>query len=217
MGDSVRLMPYKDNGPLPMPAPDAAQRWVAPFEIPAPERLAILLTAKAYLDCCSHAASDLDNEVGGGLVGQWLVDPTTGREHILIEAVIPARFTTFGRAHLTFTQDTLVDMQDELDSSFPGRRLVGWFHTHPKMSIFLSGYDLWLHHHFFPETWQVALVIEPHTHAAGFFKRQEDGVIDPHRYEGFYEVLEDGHSVVTWNNMTLSMEMPDVVEGGRDE
>lgn len=217
MGESVRLLPFEEAGPLVAPAPPSYSHWVAPFERMEPGMLDIFLTAKAYQDCCRHAASDLDHEVGGGLVGQWQVDPESGREHILIEGVIPARFTDFGRAHLTFTQDTLVAMQAELETDFPGRKLVGWFHTHPRMSVFLSGYDIWLHQHFFPESWQVALVIEPHTHAAGFFKRGEDGMIDPHRYEGFYEVLHNEEGIVTWNNMTLADESTTGLEGGQDE
>jgi len=218
MGDRVRLLPDEETAPLPAPVPEDMVRWKAPFERRGPGVFDILLTAGAFEACCQHASSDMEHEVGGGLVGTWHIDPESGREHILIEGVIPARFTAFGKAHLTFTQDTLVDIQARLEEYFPGARLVGWFHTHPKMSVFLSGYDLWLHHHFFPEAWQVALVIEPHSHTAGFFKRQHDGGIDPHRYEGFYEIVEEGRSIVTWNNMTRAGELAGGrTNGGQDE
>jgi len=217
MGDRVRLLPDEGKAPHPAVLPEGKVRWRAPFEPMEQGAFDILLTAAAFEACCLHAASDMDHEVGGGLVGIWQIDPETGREHILIQDVIPARFTTFGKAHLTFTQDTLVDIQARLEERHPQSRLVGWFHTHPRMSVFLSGYDLWLHQHFFPEAWQVALVIEPHSHTAGFFKRREDGWIDPHRYEGFFEVLNDGRSVVTWNNMSLVHGTGEEPDGGQDE
>jgi len=70
------------------------------------------------------------------------------------------------------------------------------------MGVFLSHYDTWMHANFFPEPWQVALVIEPHSDIGGFFIRQEDGELDPGRYFGFYEMDGDAAgSVVHWQNM----------------
>ena len=46
------------------------------------------------------------------------------------------------------------------------------------MGIFLSSWDTWLHSHFFPEAWQVALVIEPYSKSGGFFIQQPDGALD---------------------------------------
>ncbi len=145
---------------------------------------------------------DLENEIGGGLVGSRHVDARTDEQFVLVEGVIPARFTRQGNAFLTFTQDTLVAMNDELEQRFSEKQLVGWYHTHPRMGIFLSNYDVWLHEHFFPEPWQVALVIEPHAGLGGFFIRQKEGTLDPQRYFGFYEILaEDCVSRVEWANM----------------
>lgn len=164
--------------------------------------MTVFVRPRAYVRCCAHAGSDVDNEVGGGLVGHWRADPATGEQFVVVEAVLPARYTRHGRAHLTFTHDTLVTMHDELEVRHPGRRLVGWYHTHPRMGVFLSGYDVWLHQHFFAPPWQVALVIEPHSATGGFFVRQVDGSLHPHRYVGFYELVRDpAHSVVHWVNL----------------
>jgi proteasome lid subunit RPN8/RPN11 len=129
-------------------------------------------------------------------------DSRSGEQFLTVEAVLPARFTRQGNAYLTFTQDSLVAMNDELEEHFPGTQLVGWYHTHPRMRVFLSHYDVWLHDHFFPEPWQVALVIEPHAAMGGFFIRQKDGELDPYRYFGFHELVEETKSsVVDWTNM----------------
>jgi proteasome lid subunit RPN8/RPN11 len=149
-----------------------------------------------------HTSSELEYEVGGILVGKWCADSETARQYIVVAAVLPARFTQQGSVFLTFTQDSLVDIHAKIDEEYPGEEIVGWYHTHPRMGVFLSHYDTWLHYHFFPEAWQVALVIEPHTAIGGFFVRQADGVLDPSRYFGFYELDGNtGQSIVHWNNL----------------
>ncbi len=40
-------------------------------------------------------------------------------------------------------------------------RIVGWWHSHPNFGCFLSPTDLHTQEYFFPESYQVALVIDP--------------------------------------------------------
>ncbi len=57
---------------------------------------------------------------------------------------------------------------------------VGWYHSHTRSEIFLSDADQEIHRTFFPEPWQVALVLKPHTSQptrAGFFFRSTDGEV----------------------------------------
>jgi len=61
-----------------------------------------------------------------------------------------------------------------------GLRPVGWYHSHTRSEIFLSDADLEIHKRFFPESWQVALVMKPHTFEPariGFFFREADGSV----------------------------------------
>src|SRR5262245_13535336 len=73
----IRLSPPEEVKPRPAHIPTQyAHRWYSPFEIgngafhsaanskPTPS-VAVFMTPRAYLRCCSHAGSDLDNEVGG--------------------------------------------------------------------------------------------------------------------------------------------------------
>ncbi len=60
------------------------------------------------------------------------------------------------------------------------RQPVGWYHSHTRSEILLSGADEEIHRRFFQEPWQVALVLRPHTFhptRAGFFFRRPDGSI----------------------------------------
>lgn len=165
--------------------------------------VAIYVTQKAYIRFCAHAGTDLDNEVGGWLLGKHRIDRKTGQPFIVIDTVVPAQQVVHGNAFLTFTQDSQVTLLNYVYDYYPHKDVLGWFHTHPRMGIFLSDYDTWLHDHFFPEKWQVALVIEPFSRSGGFFIRQEDNLLDSRNYYGFYEITNGkGHSVVHWRNVT---------------
>lgn len=172
------------------------------------DHLKIFITQQAYLRICAHAGSDLENEVGGWLAGKERVDKSNGKRFIVIDTVLPGEHTQQGPAHLTFTGDSQIAMHAHLENHLPGKVILGWYHTHPRMGIFLSQWDVWLHQNFFPERWQVALVIEPHSSEGGFFVRNSDGSLDQRIYDGFYELLGNKkRSVVIWRNLELAQEM----------
>jgi len=164
---------------------------------------AIFMTQTVYQEVNAHADSDLEHEVGGMLVG-GVYQTTDGNPFVTIEAQLPAQHVDQGPAHLTFTSDTLSDLLNRQEDLFPDLRVVGWYHTHPGLSVFLSSYDVWLHTHFFPEPWHVALVIDPIANRAGFFRYRNGGSLDPRHYGGFYELVEAGNkrSVVRWGNLS---------------
>jgi proteasome lid subunit RPN8/RPN11 len=201
---SLRILPPDMTQPITTPLPSKkASRWNSPYdEIGQAPVVSVFMTQPAYSRVCVHSVSDLNNEVGGILVGQWCTDAEKEGQFVVVEHAIPARHTKQGSVYLTFTQESILDFHDQIDTNYKGQRIVGWYHTHPRMGIFLSHYDTWLHNHFFPEPWQVALVIEPVTEIGGFFVRQKDGRLDPTRYFGFYELDGNyGRSMVHWSNL----------------
>ena len=188
---------------VPMPL-QQARRWVSPWEEDIDSLVTIFMTQHAYHRCNAHASADLEHEVGGVLVGEVHQDAEDGRLYVVIEDTIQAEHTRFGPSHLTFTQDTLVQLNSELELRFPGKRIVGWYHTHPRMDVFLSSFDCWIHSHFFGSPWQVALVIEPYRMQGGFFSWQPDGVLDPQHHVGFYEMSDICYeSIITWANLEV--------------
>jgi proteasome lid subunit RPN8/RPN11 len=203
----IHLAPVEESQPKPAAAPmECALRWNSPYDSGEEQPLVeVFFSQPAYARVYIHAASDLDNEVGGILVGQWCLDPASGSRFVVIEDILRARYTRHSHVHLTFTQDSLVNFHSQLEQRFPGRQIVGWYHTHPRMGVFLSQYDTWLHDHFFSAAWQVALVVEPFSSQGGFFIQKEGGWLDPARYRGFYEMNgRVGHSTVRWQNLTCS-------------
>jgi len=203
---NIQLEPVDLMEPITTPLPvNKARRWNSPYDAAGLQPLvSVFVTQPAYSRICVHSVSDMDNEVGGIMVGEWCTDDKTGEQFVVVEHALPARHTRQGSVYLTFTQDSLVDIHDEIDAHFKGKKIVGWYHTHPRMGIFLSHYDTWLHQHFFPEPWQVALVVEPHSANGGFFIRQKNGALDPTRYFGFHELDGNfGRTMVFWTNLYL--------------
>jgi len=180
-----------------------SKRWDSPYDGEGqPPVVQVFFTQPAYCRVYVHAASEPNEEVGGALVGQWCIDRDSREQFVVVEHVMPARYTRSGSVYLTFTQDTILAFHRELEKRYPNKKMVGWYHTHPRMGVFLSHYDTWLHSHFFPEAWQVALVVEPHSSVGGFFVRQPTGMLNPTRYHGFYELNGNfGKSAVRWHNL----------------
>jgi proteasome lid subunit RPN8/RPN11 len=172
------------------------------------EWLEIFMAQDAYQQIDTHAHSALDMEVGGMLVGQVCYTPI-GLPYIVIDAPMPARYVKHGPTHLTFTSDTLADALNRIDDQYPDKKIVGWYHTHPGLSVFMSPTDVWLHKNFFREMWQVALVIDPVADHGGFFRYIEDkpGHLQPQTPGGFRELMEpESDNVVRWQNMTAATE-----------
>jgi proteasome lid subunit RPN8/RPN11 len=206
---------------LSLPRGDPPQRrvirWLSPHERQGHRPpWDIYVERAAYLRLCEHTESDLEHEVGGGLAGRIYFDEAGQRPFLLVEKAIPGRFTRQGNAFITFTQETLVALHEEIDALEPEVRMVGWYHTHPRMGIFLSGYDRWLHHHFFPEPWQVALVVEPFSGSGGFFFRDLEGAVPSREYAGFFEILApDGTSAMRWGNLEIAGDEGEIDEEGK--
>jgi len=189
--------------PITTPLPiKRASRWNSLYDGNNLQPLvSVFMTQQAYSRICVHSVSDMKNEVGGFLIGQWCLSESH-EQFVEVEYALPARHTRQGSVYLTFTQESLVDIHDQIDANYKGQKIVGWYHTHPSMGVFLSHYDTWLHNNFFPEPWQVALVVEPVSAIGGFFIRQTGGILDPIRYFGFYELDGNyGRSMVYWKNL----------------
>ena len=204
----IRILQSDMTQPITTPLPvKRASRWNSPYDSIGLNPLAsVFMSQPAYSRICIHSVSDLRNEVGGILIGQWCIDENR-EQFVVVEHALPARYTRQSSVYLTFTQNSLVDIHDQIDANHKGLKIVGWYHTHPNMGIFLSHYDTWLHNNFFPEPWQVALVVEPVSGTAGFFIRQKNNLFDPTRYFGFYELDGSyGRSMVNWSNLNQSQE-----------
>jgi proteasome lid subunit RPN8/RPN11 len=70
------------------------------------------------------------------------------------------------------------------DRTLRGLEPVGWYHSHTRSEIFLSEEDLEIHDRYFPESGQIAMVIQPAQFGparVGFFFREPDGTVQAER------------------------------------
>lgn len=111
-----------------------------------------------------HVYSSPGGEVGGVLVGEI---PKTGP--VRITAAIPALRAEGERASVTFTHDAWSDVHAIMERKHKGKRIVGWYHSHPGFGIFLSEHDLFIQRNFFSDPAQVAYVVDPHASTEGLF------------------------------------------------
>jgi proteasome lid subunit RPN8/RPN11 len=114
-------------------------------------------------------------EIGGVLLGKW----DNGRLAITDYAALDCEHA-FGPSFTLSPRDETRLTELLAASHGNGLRPVGWYHSHTRSEIFLSDADQEIHRRFFPEPWQVALVLKPHTFhptRAGFFFREGAGGI----------------------------------------
>ena len=114
-------------------------------------------------------------EIGGILLGSWDGEQVsiTGFEALDCEHAMGPSFTLSVR-----DQTLLAEITAAARRNPSNRQPVGWYHSHTRSEVFLSSADQELHNRFFPEPWQIALVLKPHTFEptrGGFFFRETDG------------------------------------------
>jgi len=202
----------RPSGPL-APGPRATEVIAEPFPLNRcirwmPENLSgidppfsLVVTQDVLSAVCRHVAEDLSREFGGFLLGNRYVCPQSACEYVLIDNYYEAGFTEGDATSLLFSTDTWADLTDKLHTRFRGKALVGWYHSHPRMGVYLSERDAEVHHSRFPEAWTCALVLEPEKGHGGFFV-YEAGRLNRTQPVEFYEYFDhlSAESVVFWTN-----------------
>lgn len=129
--------------------------------------LTVFIAEAAFDRAVERGGKDTTREIGGVLVGQVLQDERG--PYLSIEDTIDALHADEKGAELTFTHATWDHIHKEMDTKFAGKKVVGWYHTHPGFGVFLSDRDQFIHKSFFNLPFQVALVYDPKSREHGVF------------------------------------------------
>jgi proteasome lid subunit RPN8/RPN11 len=163
----------------------------------------IILPQSVYRQIVEHLGSDTGRELGGLLLGYEVFAPGSVRSAVVIVAALPAPHTEGTATRLTFPEETWSEFDKktgELEGHGLVLRRVGWYHSHPALSIFLSHWDLDVCEQFRRPT-HLALVVDPVGDTGGFFVRGREGFRQDSP-QGFYELCDlQSDSMVTWKNM----------------
>ncbi len=148
--------------------------------------LPIFVDKTACEDIETHAREDTDNEVGGVLLGKQYEG--RGGPFVLIVKALPAKHVEHSGTHLKFTHETWETLSREKDAVAPELDIVGWYHTHPGLTVFMSSYDRFIHDNFFNRPQDVALVVDPLANDRGFFHWEMSNGRKLRRCTGFHVV-----------------------------
>ena len=125
----------------------------------------IYIDESAFDRICNNA--EKTREVGGILVGDVLKDKNG--PFIKVDHVIEALHAEEKGTELTITHETWNHIHEQMDKTHSGKRILGWYHTHPNFGIFLSEQDQFIQQSFFNLAFQVALVYDPVRKVHGVF------------------------------------------------
>ncbi len=165
----IEISSAQSPEPLRRPRPGPPLAVVGEVGAPASER-AIFLHLEAIGAIVDSLPGQEQVEVGGLLVGRECADEAGG--YLLVAGAILARQTRGTSVSVTFTHETWDQLSAEKASRYPDQAIVGWYHTHPALGVFLSERDLFIHRNFFADSTHIAVVIDPSKFAWGIFHWQ---------------------------------------------
>jgi proteasome lid subunit RPN8/RPN11 len=131
----------------------------------------VYVAEKAFDHATGRGDAHPDREVGGILVGEVCRDDSG--PYVRVDATIDALHADEQGTELTFTHATWEHINKEMDSRHAGKKIVGWYHTHPGFGVFLSDRDVFIHRSFFNLPHQIALVYDPKSREHGVFVWRE--------------------------------------------
>jgi proteasome lid subunit RPN8/RPN11 len=128
-----------------------------------------LVRRAAYEQIQAHLRSDLRIELGGLLVGEAFFDADRDVHCVLVEDALPAYEGEGTALTFAYTEATWQALSPQMQALPAAWTLLGSYHSHPGMGVFLSSTDLETQRGVFFHDWQIALVIDPIAQEVGFF------------------------------------------------
>ncbi len=150
-----------------------------------------------------YLRSDTNNELGGVLIGNVYKDKNE-KLFIVIKNNIIAESTNASLSRLTFTHETWEKINSNLEKDFPNQKILGWYHSHPGHSVFLSTYDVFIQDNFFDMPYMTAFVYDPIINDRGFFYKDETGI---KKSEGYY-IYGDRPELIKTTELNIEMPKP---------
>lgn len=150
------------------------------FKVKLTPEIRIMIDRSVHEEIISHAGENTQIELCGILVGELFKDFQGPFLHI--QGAIKGVNAKNEGAQVTFTHSTWDHIHTEMDTRFKGRKIVGWYHTHPGFGIFLSDMDKFIHEYFFDQVFQIALVIDPIALKEGVFAWRCGEIVSLNRY-----------------------------------
>lgn len=134
-----------------------------------PSLAALYIRRQAWQDVLSHLGSNLKVEQGGLLLGRALHDTAKNLSILLIEQTVVAPEGVETTHSFSYTSETWQAIFPQIQQMPEDWTILGSYHSHPNMGVFLSKTDLATQADIFSHPWQIAVVVDPVRNEAGFF------------------------------------------------
>jgi proteasome lid subunit RPN8/RPN11 len=116
----------------------------------------------------SHVRQDILREQAGILCGQAYRDPS-GQHYIEVTAAVAVQ-TLNSSSYFRFHERSWQAVWETMGND---GNILGWYHSHPGMGIFLSATDLRTQELYFGAPWQIAVVLDPVSREIGAFHQDQ--------------------------------------------
>jgi len=126
-----------------------------------------------------HVRSDLRREQVGLLFGRVTAREDGAGSTTHVDCAIPIGTSNASATHVVLTHESAGDVAQALSAMPSGATVVGWFHSHPGLGVFLSGTDLRTQRDCFGADWQVAVVLDPQRSEMGVFAGPDGAAAQP--------------------------------------
>ena len=184
MSSEIQFGDIEQNEPQKAVRPDRdAHYCIAAVGDIDPNDLPIYVDLDVQRDMEAHAHTNTTVELGGVMLGKQCIDDE-GKPFVVVTDSLRARHYEATRGSFKFTHDTWSQITGERNRFHPDLEMVGWYHTHPGWTVFLSPMDLFICNNFFNRPLDVALVIDPCNDDRGWF--QWDETHQTQRTGGFF-------------------------------
>ena len=180
LGESVRRHIEHKKSPR-----EDSKFCVFPYDQPDTDQPPVFISQSVMKAIEKHVTSENDKEVGGVLLGGFY--RTEKGSFVEITDFIEATSAKGTDVSLTFTHEAWEQITAEQSRRGSDLQIVGWYHSHPALGVFMSKEDEFIHSNFFSEPWHVAIVVDPIYHNWGCFK-WNDGRLE--RTGGMYVFAE---------------------------
>ncbi|MEY3868370.1 MAG: hypothetical protein RLZZ338_2261 [Cyanobacteriota bacterium] len=138
----------------------------------------VYVKADALNSLKAHLASNLRVEQGGILFGNAYEDEFLGI-YVEIVAAVAAPATIGTGVHLEFTPDSWLGIMNYARHQHPQENIVGWYHSHPNIGVFMSGTDMNTQRAFFYHPWCLSIVHDPVRWEIGYFLGKSARAVKP--------------------------------------
>lgn len=176
LGQSVRRHIENKRSPL-----EDGKYAAFPYEDPRADQIPVFITESVMREIETHVRREKYREVGGVLLGGFYRNDKGS--FIEITGFIAAKNTKSTDVSLTFTPETWEQISAEQAQRNDTAQMVGWYHSHPGLGVFMSKEDEFIHSSYFNDPWHTAIVVDPIYSNWGCFK-WHDGALE--RTHGFY-------------------------------